>query len=488
MSSKAKKLNALAALKAKRDGCRSPLGKHCSALSPDRRHSSSSYSPVHLCFILRPQTSKAGENSDDDAIYDEVSEDEYRSIIRGRVMDDDFIEDDDGSGYVDHGQDEWDQRARANDQDEDEDTEDEQEYFERTGKRKPKKGTKARSKLKGADASSSAYQKSSLSAAFSKQRKASGGLSSDLSASRARDAQRVRSAALDAYRPSVSKEKEDDFMASLMGNLDEFGAQPSTSTHDPASPSPANRLSTSLSKKRKQQEEGAFSRFRTSHSASNGFTSPSSGPPTSESAHPSSDSAAPNVHVSGSDTPPWGPNLGSDPVFELDDELPASNKKLRGPKGLPSRIGSLGLGETDADIFISHPSKRAAGLTNDALAFSDDEAEDLAVRRVEVGSIPAKAVDARGQASRPKQPSPAAATPRPAKPSHGADANKSPSAAPAAIKEQEKTPASRSSWQKVHNDLMKNVEPTHTYSGRSRRRRQDGGRKRNTFGGQGQGF
>ncbi|SPO47594.1 related to POL1 - DNA-directed DNA polymerase alpha, 180 KD subunit [Moesziomyces antarcticus] len=430
MSSKAKKLNALAALKAKRDG------------------------------VDLPSTSKAGDNSDDDAIYDEVSEDEYRSIIRGRVMDDDFIEDDDGSGYVDHGQDEWDQRARANDDDEDEDTEDEQEYFERTGKRKPKKGTKARSKLKGTDASSSAYQKSSLSAAFSKQRKTASGLSSDLTASRARDAQRVRSAALDAYRPSVSKEKEDDFMASLMGNLDEFGAQPSTSTHDPASPSPANRLSTSLSKKRKQHEEGAFSRFRTSHSASNGFTSPSSGPPTSESAQPSSDSAAPNVHVSGSDTPPWGPNLGSDPVFELDDELPASNKKLRGPKGLPSRIGSLGLGETDADVFISHPSKRAAGLTNDALAFSDDEAEDLAVRRVEVGSIPTKAVDARGQASRPKQPSPAAATPRPAKPSPGADANKTPSAAPAASKEQEKTPASRSSWQKVHNDLMKNVEPT----------------------------
>lgn len=380
-------------------------------------------------------------------------------------MDDDFIEDDDGSGYVDHGQDEWDDRARGDD-DEDDDTEDEQEYFARTGKRKPKKGTKARSKLKGADASSSAYQKSSLSAAFSKQRKAGpSGLSNDLTASRARDAQRMRSAALDAYRPSVSKEKEDDFMANLMGNLDEFGAQASTSSHDPASPSPANRLSSSMSKKRKQNEESAFSRFRTSGSmgASNGFTSPSSGAPTSESAHPSSDSAEPRVHVSGSDTPPWGPNLGSDPVFELDDDLPTSNKKLRGPKGLPSRIGGLGLGDADADVFISHPSKRAAGLSNDALAFSDEENQDLAVRRVEVGSLPAKSVDARGQASRPKPTSAAAvSTPRPSK--LEAD-NKTPSASSssatltAAVKNQDKTPASRSSWQKVHTDLMKNIEP-----------------------------
>ncbi|SJX64596.1 related to POL1-DNA-directed DNA polymerase alpha, 180 KD subunit [Sporisorium reilianum f. sp. reilianum] len=435
MSSKAKKLNALAALKAKRDG------------------------------ISLPTTSKSGDRSDDDdAIYDEVSEDEYRSILRGRIMDDDFIEDDDGSGYVDHGQDEWDDRARANNDDEDDDTEDEQEYFERTGKRKPKKGSKARSKLKGADATSSAYQKSSLSAAFGKQRKASSGLSNDLSASRARDAQRMRAAALDAYRPTVSKEKEDDFMANLMGNLDEFGVQPSSSSHDPASPSPANRLSSSLSKKRKQHEESAFSRFRTSTSlgASNGFTSPSSGAPTSDSAHPSSDNAEPRVHVSGSDTPPWGPNLGSDPVFELDDELPASNKKLRGPKGLPSRIGSLGLGDADNDVFISHPSKRAAGVGNDALAFSDDENEDLAVRRVEVGSLPAKTVDARGQASRPKPTPAAVATPRAAKLE---TENKTPSASSSSttpkpsLKDDNKTPASRSSWQKVHNDLMKNVEP-----------------------------
>ncbi|KAJ9474897.1 DNA polymerase alpha catalytic subunit A [Pseudozyma hubeiensis] len=437
MSSKAKKLNALAALKAKRDGV--PLST----------------------------TSKLGDISDgDDAIYDEVSEDEYRSILRGRIMDDDFIEDDDGSGYVDHGQDEWDDRARADD-DQDDDTEDEQEYFERTGKRKPKKGTKSRSKVKGQDASSSAYQKSSLSTAFSKQRKTSSGLSNDLSASRARDAQRARSAALDAYRPVVSKEKEDDFMASLMGNLDEMGAQPSSSSHEPASPSPANRLSSSLSKKRKQHEESAFSRFRTSSSSlgtNNGFTSPSSGAPTSDSAHPSSDSVEPRVHVSGSDTPPWGPNLGSDPVFELDDELPASNKKLRGPKGLPSRIGSLGLGDADQDIFISHPSKRAAGLSNDALAFSDDDNEDLAVRRVEVGSLPAKTVDVRGQASRPKPVPAAAATPRPAKMEDLKADNKTPSApssssTPKPLLKDDKTPASRSNWQKVHNDLMKNVEP-----------------------------
>lgn len=409
-----------------------------------------------------------GDLSDEDnAIYDEVSEDEYRSILRGRIMDDDFIEDDDGSGYVDHGQDDWDDQAREQ-EGQDDDTEDEHEYFERTGKRKPKKGSKARSKLKGHDSTSSVYQKSSLSAAFSKQRKASSGLSNDLSASRTRDAQRMRSAAFDAYRPSVSKEKEDDFMANLMGNLDETRPKPSSSSHDPASPSPAHRLSSSLSKKRKQHDESAFSRFRSSTSlaTSNGFTSPSSGAPTSDSAHASSDSAEPLVHVSGSDTPPWGPNLGSDPVFELDDELPVSNKKLRGPKGLPNRIGSLGLGDADHDVFISHPSKRAAGLNDDALAFSDDEIDEIDVRRVQVGSFAAKNVDARGQATLPK-PSPAAvATPRAAKLDNGKTDNTTPSAPSAsstpkpALNDFNKMPASKSNWQKVHNDLMKNVAPT----------------------------
>lgn len=70
-------------------------------------------------------------------LYDEVSEDAYQSIVRGRMMEDDFIEDDDGSGYVDHGQYEWETGDHS-----ESDTEDEHEYFERTGRKKPKKGSK----------------------------------------------------------------------------------------------------------------------------------------------------------------------------------------------------------------------------------------------------------------------------------------------------------------------------------------------------------
>ena len=71
------------------------------------------------------------------SIYDEVSEETYQSIVRGRMMEDDFIEDDDGSGYVDHGQDEWEHGDASASE-----SETEQEYFERTGRRKPKKGSK----------------------------------------------------------------------------------------------------------------------------------------------------------------------------------------------------------------------------------------------------------------------------------------------------------------------------------------------------------
>ena len=82
-------------------------------------------------------------NEEDDAdIYDEVSEQAYQSIVRGRMMEDDFIEDDDGSGYVDHGQDEWENR-HLGDSDQ-ESSEDEHEYFERTGRKKPKKSKRGK--------------------------------------------------------------------------------------------------------------------------------------------------------------------------------------------------------------------------------------------------------------------------------------------------------------------------------------------------------
>lgn len=45
----------------------------------------------------------------------------YRSVVRGRLMEDDFIEEDNGvSGYADNGMDEWDRSASDGEGDDDE--------------------------------------------------------------------------------------------------------------------------------------------------------------------------------------------------------------------------------------------------------------------------------------------------------------------------------------------------------------------------------
>ena len=58
----------------------------------------------------------------DEDLYDEVDEDTYKSIVRGRLQEDDFIEDDDGGGYADNGMDDYGDGTNAHDaMDEDED-------------------------------------------------------------------------------------------------------------------------------------------------------------------------------------------------------------------------------------------------------------------------------------------------------------------------------------------------------------------------------
>ncbi|KAK6205518.1 DNA-directed DNA polymerase alpha [Scheffersomyces amazonensis] len=51
---------------------------------------------------------------EDGEIYDEVDEETYREHKRKQLMNDDFIVDDDGEGYVDTGADEWDASTRPN--------------------------------------------------------------------------------------------------------------------------------------------------------------------------------------------------------------------------------------------------------------------------------------------------------------------------------------------------------------------------------------
>jgi DNA polymerase alpha subunit A len=44
---------------------------------------------------------------EDTDLYDEVDENQYKSIVKGRLQRDDFIEDDGVGGYADNGMDDW---------------------------------------------------------------------------------------------------------------------------------------------------------------------------------------------------------------------------------------------------------------------------------------------------------------------------------------------------------------------------------------------
>lgn len=53
------------------------------------------------------------------AIYDEVDDDDYKAIVKGRLQEDDFIEDDGVGGYIDNGMDDWDEQMGEAEGDED---------------------------------------------------------------------------------------------------------------------------------------------------------------------------------------------------------------------------------------------------------------------------------------------------------------------------------------------------------------------------------
>ena len=47
------------------------------------------------------------EVEDARSLYDEVDEERYKNVVRGRLDRDDFIVDDNGEGYADDGREEW---------------------------------------------------------------------------------------------------------------------------------------------------------------------------------------------------------------------------------------------------------------------------------------------------------------------------------------------------------------------------------------------
>ena len=65
------------------------------------------------------------EVAEEEQLYDEVDEEGYKKVVRGRLDQDDFIVDDNGEGYADDGREEWDgdhpgYRYAATDSEEDE--------------------------------------------------------------------------------------------------------------------------------------------------------------------------------------------------------------------------------------------------------------------------------------------------------------------------------------------------------------------------------
>jgi DNA polymerase alpha subunit A len=49
---------------------------------------------------------------DAEQLYEEVDEEGYKEIVRGRLDQDDFVVDDNGEGYADDGREEWDRVDR----------------------------------------------------------------------------------------------------------------------------------------------------------------------------------------------------------------------------------------------------------------------------------------------------------------------------------------------------------------------------------------
>jgi DNA polymerase alpha subunit A len=90
----------------------------------------SSKRAARLAQLEKLKAARAGGNRDNDYqveeevnIYDEVDEEGYKKVVRGRLDQDDFVVDDNGEGYADDGREEdWEDGRRNGYSSEEEDT------------------------------------------------------------------------------------------------------------------------------------------------------------------------------------------------------------------------------------------------------------------------------------------------------------------------------------------------------------------------------
>lgn len=344
-------------------------------------HSAPASRPRHLASLSLLQVESDSES--DHEVYYDLNEEESRLYAKQELMSNNFIEDDTGTGdYLDNGVDDWDRR-NSDSEDSDGDSESPEDYYSRTGKTKPKKKKGQVSKKKAIstrdDYSGAAKKKGNNSRkeekdAFEKGRKSlmAGGKKND----------KYSKSTIHDYRNL--KNNDDDFMNNLMKGLEEPSTSSSTLPNTPSS-----NLNSSNRKRKSDYTsygDGSFSKFRQTSTTNRGgqLSSPSSGGPSGSDDHPSSDGIQPQVHITGSDTPPWNASrLHDEEDFEdHDGDLRIGNKKKFRSEhnSLPKRIGSLGLG---SNIFGNNQVKKEEDDSMDldedvklGLGSDDDDDDD----------------------------------------------------------------------------------------------------------------
>lgn len=151
--------------------------------------------PCCRIHLGRTRSSWRVQVEEDTDIYDEVTEEQYKSIVRGRLAKDDFVVDDGIYGYTDNGMDDFEERDG------------EQDSEEEGG------GSKCTCIL--------LCRVIELHPFYPSAKKGKASLKTKPKA-RPKPPPAMVTPSISAYRPTVSAEKEEDLMNSLLGQMDDI--------------------------------------------------------------------------------------------------------------------------------------------------------------------------------------------------------------------------------------------------------------------------